>query len=542
MSEIAKLTAQRPPAESESHRHPSLDHHIRSVWTAPARPIDSTRPQDHKAFAAHSDSTTHSLPPLELIETKFSRLNNEQKLQVIESGVNNFSQSISHEVEQAKEGVGEGAFKFGKGMVDLGIGAAQLAWNAATLPQQAENFGALCANDPAKAFAEIQNNLEATRKASELTGKLWNAGAQYTSDAFTGKVNPFSDIAHKIESEEEKWEHLSTKEKAAAGTELLLSFIPLERGCALAKTAMEATGPSRLEAMRALCTKIDEGLAKVDKTISKYTCEAKSLEDSSPSDVRQHAARRKGGPSESSETPEKPEEVEALPINSIISKMFEIRGKIEPRRIGAITDALGDFPETDLRGIQKSGYKILITNSLEEAKDCFPKGSREGGGLAEFLRKNKDAYGITVPQTKTMILFTDRNLTGNMNTARHEFAHAMAHICGWEKNKSLLTKYTNIAATMNDRFKDLRLEAKEAEAAGRTLSKAGERELEDLIQIEDWFDKPPQYSFNETVADMYAIAHGGSNGLEVDTILEDRFAPMMQAMEARQWYRQRLPK
>jgi hypothetical protein len=210
-----------------------------------------------------------------------------------------------------------------------------------------------------------------------------------------------------------------------------------------------------------------------------------------------------------------------------LREMIETRGNISLERHNALRNTLGRLPQDDLLLVHKAGYKAYLTNSVRAAKDRFPSEFQDGAAATIFIRHGiEDATAVTIPETKSMILFTNNGYTGTAYDARHEFAHAMANVCGWEENKLLQEAYQRTASKLRKQFEHLQSEGM-----------VDNRELVQLKKIRPWFANPDSERFREAVADAYAVTHGGSRGAEFDMIFEDKFSPLIKMMSEAQWFR-----
>lgn len=486
---------------------------------------------------------------------------------VLKAGVTAFNGELKHQGAEIGRAAGDtlketvvGAI----GLVDDALGAL------VSTPILLANSAMPLVGNPALIGEDAQgmwaHGLRNFQSANDVIGRHSRDVAKYTTsvvssgdlskplrDAAEFAARQSHDAAHLASEEMDRREHRSTYEKAKEISNLLLAVPVLEVAGLRAFTARAVAQANELsvaertrffEEAIARCNQI---LDKSESTIAKFSkphesessalkhklSETAELDHAESADVRGSVRRS----DKSMEKPQHPNEDSehgrelTETVKATIAEMVELRDDITSVRQDAVRNVLSRLPQQDVLQVHKAGYKILLTNGVRAAKDKFPDDYREGKGLKKFLGEalKGDTTAITIPQTKAIILFTNNGYTGTSFDARHEFAHAMADVCGWEKNQKLREAYDRIAGRLRTQFYELE--------SGDRLD---EPKYEELRKIKGWFEGEPNLHddrFYETVADMYAIAHGGSRDAGIDMILEDKFGELLKLMQDVNWFR-----
>jgi hypothetical protein len=532
------------------------------------------------------------LPLIELYQ-----LPPEQQSQALKAGAGTFTHGLQTQLDEMKQGILVGDNKGVMNLVDTG----KAVLNVLSIIPDAIQIEVESLYSPARADLHADElgvklrSIGTGAQAAVMAGQeVLAATDRYLDQTLTHKIHPAAPLSNAIEA----WNHQSTFQKTEQATELLVSMITpgaagevlkgTEFAAHMAKMQKFLSTANRLSAaerdllfqqlisesnnLRPEFAAAGDAASTVRSErdgvlFAKAVPEEKNLgtthpkaTDSAQSKFQTRQTTKFGdGPddhkvptSSFDEQPEnqtvkkqskgtdksRPELIEAA--EQAIAEMVEVRGPVAKWRLQAVKATLGHLPKEDVIAVHQKDYKVLVTNKLVDAKDRFPESMREGNELKKFLQAHKKSTrAITIPETKTIVLFKRQEWSATVNTTRHEFAHALADIYGWEQDKKLEKAYFRNAEKLEKRYKELGKQVATYQKESIRVEEKDYKEFEELHSIKNWITDDKKDGFFETIADLYAIAHGGSQSHQIDKILESRFSRLMKDMEQQNWFRAR---
>lgn len=215
-----------------------------------------------------------------------------------------------------------------------------------------------------------------------------------------------------------------------------------------------------------------------------------------------------------------------------------------------LKDTVTQFPDVaeDIAALENARHKFYFPNRLEDidrklARELmFPERPELGtnSGLRGATLSNPPNPRTILPREIQDPISNDWVLNSNHgsldNVMRHELGMSLIDIRGWKSNIAARLAYESERKAIIAEYSDL-LRIKD-QVAPEIFQGSFSNELQQFQKLESHLYGAGEYGFDQTLADLYAGAHGGSAlDPSVQALLEQRFSRLREQLHGNNWFR-----
>jgi hypothetical protein len=382
----------------------------------------------------------------------------------------------------------------------------------------------------------------ATNKALAATGEaIANAAEYYANKIANGDLKGFAnDLAQAgdaISEASKAYSELSANEQGRIiGHDFMPAFLPDAPGV-LSELKTLGKAPEVMKAARAVSEKFDPGTGFIRRASGELDHYLEKLPESI---LKEKMPQNIHPPVEYTRASE------SRDAGRAIDRMYHPGGKASTAFVDTIYKALNSLPADDIKAVEQAGWRVRADKTIADIDSKIAKYKESPTDSS-----NEYSLGLTVPRetprsfwpgdktrhAEIMLPEYAQLPTGEWISqlekqtvdyvTRHEFGHAYADLKGMEKHGGLYFLYQQCKGAAFKEWESIRLK-------GISLSDQEVSRTKELNKIYSYLH--PKDGYSETLAELYAIEHGGLQ-FEWQTTLARQFEPLLDQLRRTKWLR-----